>query len=370
MSSDELKQTPLYRLHTNKGGRMVSFAGYSMPVQYATGIKHEHLHTRSQAGLFDISHMGQVKLSGNNVAHALETLVPNSIESLVEQQQRYSVLTNDSGGIIDDLMVTNAGNHLFLVVNAACKETDLNYLHKQLNGSCNIETLVDQSLLALQGPQAAAVMQRLCPEANGLTFMTGSQFQFKGVSCFINRCGYTGEDGFEISVPSDQAENIANCLLEQPEVALIGLGARDSLRLEAGYCLYGHDINGDTSPVEAGLDWVIAKSRLLDSSQAYPGLEPIREQITNGSKRLRVGIQSEGKAPLREGMNLINEQDERIGTITSGGFGPSIARPIAMAYVKKEFTTLGQRLKVNIRDRIQEVEVVGLPFIEHRYHNR
>jgi glycine cleavage system T protein (aminomethyltransferase) len=369
MNTKDLLKTPLYQLHIDHDGRMVPFGGYAMPVQYATGIKHEHLHVRSQAGLFDISHMGQVKLTGDYVAQALEKLVPGCIQSLAEHQQCYTVLTNVTGGTIDDLMVTNAGDHFFLVLNAACKKTDLSYLHNQLNGSCKIEELTDQALLALQGPQAAAVMQRLFPEVNNLTFMTSKRFKINGIPCFVNRCGYTGEDGFEISIPSNQAENFALCLLEQPEVELIGLGARDSLRLEAGYCLYGHDLDVNTTPVEAGLNWIIAKSRLHDSSQTYPGIERIREQITNGPEVLRVGIQSEGRAPLREGMDLLNDREEVLGTISSGGFGPSVAAPIAMAYVKKEYTTLGQQFNVDIRGRIQRVNVVGLPFIKHRYHN-
>jgi glycine cleavage system T protein (aminomethyltransferase) len=367
MKTTELKRTPLYPLHIEQSAQIVPFAGYEMPVQYLKGIKQEHLHTRMHAGLFDISHMGQVKLSGENSAQFLESLTPSCLQNLSKNAQRYTVFTNEQGGIIDDLMITNAGDHFFVVINAACKENDIKYMQRQLPNSCKLEELSDFALLALQGPKANIVMQCLCPAATKLTFMTGGQFTLKGVSCFINRCGYTGEDGFEISIPADHAENIARCLLAEDDVELIGLGARDSLRLEAGYCLYGHDLDENTSPVEANLNWVISKSRLQDKTQPYPGIEVIREQLQKGTECLRVGLLSEGKAPIREGASILNEQEEIIGSITSGGFGPSAEKPIAMGYINQKYAATGTQLIVKVRDRVQRVTVVTLPFVKHQY---
>lgn len=349
---------------------MVPFAGYAMPVQYATGVKQEHLHTRNHAGLFDISHMGQVKLSGESAAEFLESLLPSRIQDLPQHAQRYSVFTNAQGGIIDDLMITNAGDHFFLVINAACKDKDIKYMQSQLPDDCKLEELDDFALLALQGPDASAVMQRFCPEATELVFMTGAEFTLNNISCFINRCGYTGEDGFEISLPAAQAEDLARSLLAEEEVAFIGLGARDSLRLEAGYCLYGHDLDENTSPLAANLNWVISKPRLEDASQSYPGIEPIRQQLEEGVEHLRVGLLSAGKAPIREGATILNEQEENIGTITSGGFGPSVEKPVAMGYINKQYAAVGTQLIVKVRDRVQPVKVIALPFVEHRYYKR
>jgi aminomethyltransferase len=254
------------------------------------------------------------------------------------------------------------------VINAACKDNDINYLQRHLSGNCKLEVLSDFALLALQGPQAADVLQRFCPDANKLTFMTGGQFNLNAISCFINRCGYTGEDGFEISIPANQVENIARCLLAEEEVELIGLGARDSLRLEAGYCLYGHDLDETTSPVEANINWVISKERLQNKSLTYPGMEKIQEQLQNGTARIRVGILSEGKAPIREGISILNDQEETIGTVSSGGFGPSVGKPVAMAYISKQYAATGTKLIVKVRDRIQHVQVVSLPFVKHNYY--
>ena len=370
METTALNKTPLYSLHNEQGASMVPFAGYEMPVQYANGVKQEHLHTRKHAGLFDISHMGQVRLFGDNAAEVLEALVPSNIKGLAEQGQCYTVLTNKNGGIIDDLMVTNADDHLFIVINAACKENDINYIRSQLPDSCELEELTDFALLALQGPKAVDAMQRLCAEATELTFMSGKQFNVKGTNCFINRCGYTGEDGFEISIPEEHVENIARYLLAEDEVELIGLGARDSLRLEAGYCLYGHDLDETTSPVEANINWVISKTRLQDNTNSFPGMEIIREQLQHGTERRRVGILSEGKAPIREGASVFNEQEQIIGTISSGGFGPSVEKPIAMAYINQQYATIGTQLIVKVRDRVQHVKVVPLPFVEHRYYRK
>ncbi len=370
MSISELKRTPLYALHIEQNAQMVPFAGYEMPVQYSMGLKQEHLHTRNHAGLFDISHMGQIKLSGESVAQFLESLVPNRIQDLSHNAQRYTVFTNEQGGIIDDLMVTNAGDHFFIVINAACKENDIKTMQNRLPDNCGLEELTNVALLALQGPEASSVMQRFCPQATELAFMTGGEFTVNGAHCFINRCGYTGEDGFEISIPAEHAENLARNFLDEYEVAFIGLGARDSLRLEAGYCLYGHDIDETTSPIEANLNWVISKSRLNDEPQSYPGIETIRQQSQQGTERLRVGLLSDGKAPIREGESILNEQEENIGTITSGGFSPSVEKPVAMGYINKQYASVGTQVIVKVRDRIQHVKVVALPFVEHRYYKR
>lgn len=370
MTIPTLRRTPLYELHIAHGAQIVPFAGYEMPVQYSNGVKKEHLHTRNQAGLFDISHMGQIKLHGQHAAQALESLCPSLIQDIEPNVQRYTVLLNEDGGIIDDLMVTNTGDSLFLVLNAACKESDIKYIREQLPANCTLEELPEQALLSLQGPKTSNVMQRHCPEANELTFLTGAEFTLHGVPCFINRCGYTGEDGFEISLPAEHAETIANALLAEEEVAFIGLGARDSLRLEAGFCLYGLDLDESTSPVEANLNWVVSKSRLQDATQTYPGIEKIRQQVQEGTERLRVGLMSEGKAPIREGVTVLNEQEESIGIVTSGSYGPSVEKPVAMGYLNKAYTAVGTKLIVKIRDRIQHVKVVPLPFIEYRYYRR
>ena len=368
MNTTNLKKTALYALHTEQNATMVAFAGYEMPVQYANGVKQEHLHTRENAGLFDISHMGQIKLSGNDATRTLEALIPSKIENLALNAQRYSVLTNEQGGILDDIMVTNTGDALFVVINAACKEQDISYIQDHLIGDCQLEVLTDRALIALQGPKAANVLKRFCPEATKLTFMSGDQFKINNINCVINRCGYTGEDGFELSVPMEHVDTIARLLLAEEEVELIGLGARDSLRLEAGYCLYGHDLDENTSPVEANLNWVISKERLEKESSDYPGKKIIQEQKVNGAKRLRVGLLSDGKAPIREGESVLNEKEEMIGTVTSGGFSPSIKKPVAMAYIDKQYSEIETNLMVKVRNRIQHVQVVALPFVKHNYY--
>lgn len=368
MNTTNLKKTALYTLHTEQNATMVAFAGYEMPVQYSNGVKQEHLHTRENAGLFDISHMGQIILSGNDAARTLEALIPSNIENLALNSQRYSVLTNEQGGILDDIMVTNTGNALFIVINAACKEQDINYIQGHLIGDCQLEILTDRALIALQGPKAADVLKRFCPEATKLTFMSGNQFKINNVDCFISRCGYTGEDGFELSIPVEHVDNIARLLLAEEEVELIGLGARDSLRLEAGYCLYGHDLDANTSPIEANLKWVISKERLEKDLSSYPGKEIIREQIANGTKRLRVGLLSDGKAPIREGESVLNEKEEVIGIVTSGGFSPSTKKPVAMAYINKQYSETETNLMVKVRNRTQHVQVVALPFVKHNYY--
>ncbi|MCP5459983.1 MAG: glycine cleavage system aminomethyltransferase GcvT [Gammaproteobacteria bacterium] len=365
----ELARTPLYDLHLELGAKMVPFAGYEMPVQYPAGIMKEHLHTRAQAGLFDVSHMGQVRLAGAQAATALETLVPVDVLDLGLNHQRYALFTNDQGGILDDLMITQAGDHLFVVVNAACKEQDLALL-RTLEDRCEVKELSDWALLALQGPQAAQAMARIAPELNRLVFMTAARVEIQGTDCFVTRSGYTGEDGFEISVPAEQAESLARALLAQPEVQPIGLGARDSLRLEAGLCLYGHDIDTQTTPVEASLLWALSKVRRADGARAggFPGAAVIHRQIAEGVTRKRVGIQPEGKAPVRDGATLVDNDSQPIGAVTSGGFGPSIARPIAMGYVTTAQARVGTELQALVRGKPQPVKVAKLPFVQQRYY--
>jgi aminomethyltransferase len=368
MDTTDLKKTALYALHIEQSATMVAFAGYEMPVQYSNGVKQEHLHTRENAGLFDISHMGQIILSGNDAARTLEALIPSNIENLALNAQRYSVLTNEQGGILDDIMATNTGDALFVVINAACKEQDIEYIQDHLIGDCQLEVLTDRALIAIQGPKAADVLKRFCPEATKLTFMSGNQFNINNINCFISRCGYTGEDGFELSISIEHVDSITRLLLAEEEVELIGLGARDSLRLEAGYCLYGHDLGENTSPVEANLNWVISKQRLEKESSDYPGKKIIQEQRVNGTQRLRVGLLSDGKAPIREGESVLNEKEEVIGIVTSGGFSPSVKKPIAMAYIEKPYSETGTNLMVKVRSRIQHVQVVALPFVKHNYY--
>ena len=366
--SGPLAKTPLHALHLELGARMAPFAGYDMPVQYPGGIIKEHQHTRTLASLFDVSHMGQVRLNGERAATALESLVPVDVIDLPVGQQRYALFTNDNGGILDDLMITNAGDHLFLVVNAACKEQDIAHL-RTLSDRCNIDVLSEQALLALQGPKAAQVMTRLAPELTRLVFMKGTQAKIAGIDCFVTRSGYTGEDGFEISIPATQTETLARILLEQEEVAPAGLGSRDSLRLEAGLCLYGHDIDTTTTPVEANLSWALSKVRRSGGGRAggFPGAEIILRQLTEGVTRLRIGIQPEGRAPVRDGAELLNDQGEKVGKVTSGGFGPTVGWPVARGYVELPYSALETQLHALVRGKALPVRVAKLPFAPHRY---
>ncbi|WP_020407909.1 glycine cleavage system aminomethyltransferase GcvT [Hahella ganghwensis] len=367
-SSTALK-TPLYDLHMELGAKMVEFAGYMMPVSYPAGIIKEHTHTREKAGLFDVSHMGQVKLIGSGAAEALETLVPGDVVGLAPGEQRYTLFTNEKGGILDDLMVTNDGESLFLVVNAACKDQDIAHLKQHLSDHCEIKVLEDRALLALQGPAAAKVMESFAPELNKLTFMKGAYASLNGAECFVTRSGYTGEDGFEISVPADECEALARALLAHEEVEPIGLGARDSLRLEAGLCLYGHDLNTETNLVEGNLKWVLSKPRRSGEARegGFPGAAETLKQFAEGSSRKRVGIQPEGRAPVREGAEIQTLDGEKIGEITSGGFGPTVGKPVAMGYVSSEYAAVGSKLKVILRGREIAAEVVPAIFVEHRY---
>ncbi len=363
-------KTPLYSLHLELGAKMVPFAGYEMPVQYPAGIIREHIHTRTNASLFDVSHMGQVRLIGNAAAAALETLVPVDVVDLGVNRQRYGLFTNEAGGILDDLMIFNGGDDLFLVINAACKARDIAHMRTHLAGSCRLQELNDHALLALQGPKAGEVMARLAPEAAKLIFMTGDHCRINHIDCFLTRSGYTGEDGFEISVPAAQADTLARTLLEQAEVAPAGLGARDSLRLEAGLCLYGNELDTTTTPVEANLLWALSKKRRTGGVRegGFPGAEVILKQIAEGAARKRVGILPEGKAPVRSGVELIDTEGRPVGTITSGGFGPSVNRPVAMGYVATASAKPGTTLQAMVRGKPRPVQVAKMPFVPQRYH--
>ncbi len=361
-----LQKTPLYSLHVALGARMVPFAGYEMPVQYPTGIVAEHLHTRSHAGLFDVSHMGQARLDGAGSAQALERLVPGDIQALNPDRMRYTLFTNAVGGILDDLMVTNLGNHLHLVVNAACKADDIAHLKRELEPAVAVTPLPDRALLALQGPGAAEVLGRLAPEVKAMAFMTAATHKLAEIPCLITRSGYTGEDGFEISLPADAAERLARRLLAEPEVKPIGLGARDTLRLEAGLCLYGHDIDTSTTPVEADLGFALAKRRR--AAGGFLGADVILRQLREGSARKRVGIRPEGRAPARDGTEIRDAGGATVGKITSGGFGPSIDGPIAMGYVASADAALGTAVSLMVRGTLRPARIVPLPFVPHRYH--
>jgi aminomethyltransferase len=365
-----LARTPLHALHVELGAKLVPFAGYEMPVQYPAGILKEHNHTRTQAGLFDVSHMGQVRLSGGGAAAALESLVPVDIVDLPAGSQRYALFTNEQGGILDDLMVANSGDSLFVVVNAACKQQDIAHMKARLSERCKVEELADRALLAIQGPAAAAVMTRLAPETGKMIFMAHGQVKLVGVTCFISRSGYTGEDGYEISVPAAKAEELARLLLAQPEVAPIGLGARDSLRLEAGLCLYGHDIDTTTTPIEGSLTWALSKPRRRDGARpgGYPGAEVILRQLADGVSRKRVGLLPKEKVPVREGAELVDDSGRVIGKVTSGGYGPTLAGPVAMGYVETALAAVGTKLRAMVRGKPVPVEVAKTPFVPQRYY--
>jgi len=371
-----LKHTPLHALHLARGGKMVPFAGYDMPVQYAAGVLREHLHTREKAGLFDVSHMGQIALhpkSGRieEAALALERLVPQDILSLASGRQRYAQFTNDTGGILDDLMVANFGRHLFVVVNAACKAEDEAHLRAGLSDVCEIEPLANRALIALQGPKAESVLSKFCAEAPALRFMDCGPRRLIGIDCFVSRSGYTGEDGFEISVPAEQAQALAEALLDSPDVLPIGLGARDSLRLEAGLCLYGHDIDPSTTPVEGALQWSIQKSRRTGGARSggFPGAHHILAQLENGAPRHRVGLRPEGRAPVREGAALFADEASTlpIGRVTSGGFGPSLNAPVAMGYLPSPLAVPDKLVFAELRGQRLPLRIAPMPFVPNTY---
>lgn len=371
MSSDTLLQTPLHALHLEQGAKMVPFAGYDMPVQYPLGVRKEHLHCRDAVGLFDVSHMGQVRLNGDGAAAALEALVPVDIIDLPTGKQRYAFFTNTQGGIEDDLMVTNFGEHLFLVVNAACKAQDIAHLQAHLPSDVRLEVLEDRALLALQGPKAQSVLERLNPVVADMVFMDAIKAELMGVTCFISRSGYTGEDGYEISVPASHTEALARQLMSDDSVEWIGLGARDSLRLESGLCLYGHDLDSQTTPIEASLNWAISPVRRSSGERAggFPGADIILAQMDSKQfDRKRVGLVGETKAPVREGAELFNANDEKIGMVTSGTFGPSIGIPVAMGYVNLAEAVLGNTVYAEVRGKKLAMKVEKMPFLPQRYY--
>lgn len=371
-----LLRTPLHKFHLERGARLVPFAGYEMPVQYRAGIMSEHLHTRAAAGLFDVSHMGQIALrprSGRleDVVGALETLVPIDVIGIAEGRQRYALFTNAAGGVLDDLMIANRGDHLLLVVNAACKIADLAHLRRHLEKTCKIEPLPERALIALQGPLAEAALARLAPPVAAMRFMDVFTVSIQGAECEVARSGYTGEDGFEISVAADRVEALARALCEDKSVMPIGLGARDSLRLEAGLCLYGSDLDPATTPVMASLEWAIQKVRRAGGSRAggFPGADIIQEQLANGVPRRRVGLKAEDRVPVRGGAKLYADEmsTSTIGIVTSGGFGPSAHAPVAMGYVDKDFAMRGKRVVADVRGKRLAMRVCDLPFVPHRY---
>ncbi len=365
-SSEPLKRTPLHALHSELGGKMVPFAGYDMPVQFPAGIMAEHRHTRAAASLFDVSHMGQAEVTGADAVAAVEGLVPGDIAGLEPSTMRYTQLTNDAGGIEDDLMVTRQPDRLFLVVNGATKDADFALIETGLAGSdSRMKILESHALMALQGPAAADVLARFDPACRELVFLSGAALDIGGIDCYATRSGYTGEDGFEIFVPKESAIEVARKLLAETEVEPAGLGARDSLRLEAGMCLYGHDIDATTTPVEAGLTWSIGKRRREEAN--FPGAEIILQQIRDGAPRKRVGIQPEGRAPAREGAEIQSVDGKSIGKITSGGFGPTVEGPVAMGYVAAEFAKPDTPLQLLVRGKPQAARVVRLPFVKPSY---
>jgi aminomethyltransferase len=367
----ELLVTPLHALHLELGARLVPFAGYAMPVQYPTGLMAEHIHTRTAAGLFDVSHMGQLRLTGADAAAALETLIPVDVIGLAPGKQRYGLLLNEDGGIIDDLMFFNRGDDIFVIVNGACKAGDIAHIQAQIGSRCDVIPMPEMALLALQGPQAVTALARLAPGVAQLVFMTGGRFIVAGCDCFITRSGYTGEDGFEISVPAEQADTLARALLAQPEVLPIGLGARNSLRLEAGLCLYGNDLDHTTTPIEASLNWAIQKVRRSGGERAggFPGAAKVLAQLDTPASltRKRVGLVALERVPVREHTELHNGEGRRIGEVTSGLLGPTINKPVAMAYVEPGFAAIGTRINAMVRGKAVPMEVCAMPFVPARY---
>ena len=372
MSKDTLIQTtPLHQMHLDAGAKMVPFAGYDMPVSYPLGIKKEHNHTREKAGLFDVSHMGQIRLGGANAKKALESIVPVDIIDLPLMKLRYALFTNKSGGVMDDLMVTNLGDKdLFLVVNAGCKNADFAHLQRTIGDDCKVEFLEDVALLALQGPLAHKVLSEIAPSISEMIFMTAKQVVINGIECLVTRSGYTGEDGFEISLAAKDSEELAKLLLSNIEVEWVGLGARDSLRLEAGLSLYGHELDIHHSPVESSLGWALSKVRRTGGEREgnYLGFETIMKHINEGSESKVVGLQPEGRMPVRDGAMIEDELGNNVGKVTSGGFGPSINRPIAIARLKKSYIEKNSKLFALVRDKKIAVEIVSLPFVKQNYY--
>ena len=369
--TDLLLKTPLHDLHVDLGARMVPFAGYSMPVQYPAGLMAEHLHTRTAAGLFDVSHMGQLRLEGVGAATAFESLMPVDVIDLAIGKQRYGLLLNDAGGIMDDLMFFNTGSSIFIIVNGACKAVDIAHIQQKIGGLCNVIPMPEMALLALQGPQAVAALSRLSPGVEKLVFMTGGSFDVAGCDCFLTRSGYTGEDGFEISVHADQADKLARALLAQPQVKPVGLGARNSLRLDAGLCLYGNDIDTTTTPIEACLNWAIQKVRRAGGARAggFPGAEKILAQLADPKTltRKRVGLTALERIPVRDQTALHSLNGELIGEVTSGLLGPSVNEPVAMGYVGPEFASIGTQVNAMVRGKPVLMQVCAMPFLRTNY---
>jgi len=367
--SSALQRTPLHDLHLELGAKMVPFAGYSMPVNYPEGIIAEHRQCREFAALFDVSHMGQLRLVGDDAAAALETLVPVDVVDLPVGKQRYALFTNAAGGILDDLMIARRPRDLFVVVNAACKAADTQHLVTNIGHRCQVVSMPERALLALQGPKAVKALARLAPGVEALTFMTGGSFTIVGAQCFVTRSGYTGEDGFEISVPAEAAVHLAKELLGQPEVKPAGLGARDTLRLEAGLCLYGHDINETTTPVEAGLTWALQKVRRPGGARAggYPGANQIAGQLANGVQIKRVGLQGLERIPVREGAVLVDAQGHKLGHVTSGTLAPTVNQPIAMAYLAANHALPNHEVYAEVRGKRQPMRVTAMPFVPPGY---
>lgn len=371
-ATENLLTTPLNGLHLELGARMVPFAGYSMPVQYPAGLVAEHHHTRTAAGLFDVSHMGQLCLRGPDAAAAFESLMPVDVIGLGLHKQRYGLLLNDEGGIIDDLMFVNRGEDIFVIVNGACKHGDLAHIQARIGSRCTITPQFDRALLALQGPQAVTALARLLPGVQQLVFMTGMPFTWEGAELYVTRSGYTGEDGFEISLPAHAADAFARTLLAQPEVKPIGLGARNSLRLEAGLCLYGNDIDTKSTPVEANLNWAMQKVRRTGGARAggFPGADKVLAQLdgTHAAERLRVGLVGLERVPVREHVELHNEAGLKVGEVTSGLLAPTADKPVALAYVQAEYAPVGTRLNAMVRGKAVPMEVSALPFVPNRYY--
>jgi aminomethyltransferase len=367
-----LQHTPLHALHLELGARMVPFAGYAMPVQYPVGLMAEHHHTRSAAGLFDVSHMGQLTLSGPDAAAAFESLMPVDVIGLGENRQRYGLLLNDAGGIIDDLMFVNRGSDLFVIVNGACKHGDLAHIALRIGNRCAVTAQFDRALLALQGPQAVTALARLLPGVEKLVFMTGMAARWNGADLYVTRSGYTGEDGFEVSLPAESADAFARALLAQPEVKPVGLGARNSLRLEAGLCLYGNDIDTTTTPVEAALNWAMQKVRRTGGERAggFPGADRVLAQLdgTSPPARKRVGLVALERVPVREHVLLHDAAGQPVGEVTSGLLGPTADKPVAMGYVRADLAATGTRLNALVRGKAVPMEVCALPFVPNRYH--
>ena len=370
LAAAPLLSTPLQALHLELGGRLVPFAGYAMPLHYPTGILAEHRWCRDSAALFDVSHMGQLQLRGADAAAALESLLPQDVIDLPVGQQRYAFFTNAQGGLLDDLMVTRRSDHLLLVVNASCKADDIRHLITHIGHRCTVVPMPDHALLALQGPQAVTALARLAPAVATLAFMTGADFTLAGANCFVTRSGYTGEDGFEISVPAAQAEALARALLAQPEVRPAGLGARDTLRLEAGLCLYGQDIDTRTTPVEAGLAWAIPKVRRPGGARAghYPGAGVIEGQLVTGPAVKRVGLTGLERVPVRGGMVIVDSHGRPLGRVTSGTIGPTVHEPVATAYLAANHSGLQHEVYAEVRGKRLPMRVTPMPFTPHRYH--